>query len=156
MTCASPSVVQAAQARIMPRYEPIDRCRRALHRFALAQDCLPGGGDGKSLGCAAEELGSELLLESGEPAPDRRMIDAERAGCARQASITGNSQKKADIIPLPHRSAPGCEFMHMICALISNSTSVLRRQGWKLAGRGAVDVLTKCSFEADAGQEPMK
>jgi hypothetical protein len=91
----------------MACYEPIDRCCRILHRFALAQDRLPGGGDHKSLGRAAEELGYELFLEGGDPAPDRHVIDTERSRRTGQASIAGNSQKEADIIPLPHRSASG-------------------------------------------------
>jgi hypothetical protein len=97
---------QAAQARVMPCYEPINRCCCILHRFALAQNRLSGGGDRKSLGRAAEELRSKSFLESGDPASDRHMIDTEGSCRPGRASIAGNGQKEADIIPLPHRSAP--------------------------------------------------
>ncbi len=83
---------------------PLDRERLALHALRVGHQAQPGRGRRKAVGRAIEELAADALLERAEAAADRRRVDAERGGRARERPRALHGEEVAEVVPVDHVS----------------------------------------------------
>ena len=70
-----------------------------VHALGERRHLLAGGGQGIARAMTLEELGADRLLELPEAAENRRVVDAEALGGARQALRFGDQADELEIVP---------------------------------------------------------
>ena len=96
---------------VATRQAALDRVEASLDLFRQWQDPASRLCRDQTVGAAEKEPRAQLRLEGYQAASHRRVLDAELAACAREASRPRDRQEVTEIIPVGHP----CRFARWVC-----------------------------------------
>ena len=145
---------------VAPRYAQLDGVDTSRDLLGERQDPASRLGGDQAVGAAEKQPRAQLLLERGQAASHRRVLDAELTPGAREASRASDRQEVAEIVPVGHP----CRFARWVCRF-NHSAARVRSAEWlssqlfrdemtqtKETIMNALDIVTKLDKEICGGE----